>query len=149
MNQDIQLIDVRTPNEFFNGTIGKAQNINFNSPLFKEQVLKLNKNKEIEDLSFEGEGCAISLASASILTETIKGKDFDSAKKITSEFLEMIKDKRNIKDDNLNEDQKTKIMSLSGVKEYPMRVKCATLSWHTLISAIDNTQEEINTEKLD
>lgn len=47
LNQDIQLIDVRTPNEFFNGTIGKAQNINFNSPLFKEQVLKLNKNKPV------------------------------------------------------------------------------------------------------
>ena len=47
LNQDIQLIDVRTPNEFFNGTIGKARNINFNSPLFKEQVLKLNKNKPV------------------------------------------------------------------------------------------------------
>ncbi|MDB9774587.1 aminotransferase class V-fold PLP-dependent enzyme, partial [Candidatus Pelagibacter sp.] len=50
---------------------------------------------------------------------------------------------------NLEEDEKTKLMCLSGVKQYPMRVKCATLSWHTLISAIDNTQEEINTEKLD
>lgn len=47
LNQDIQLIDVRTPNEFFNGTIGKARNINFNSPLFKEHVLKLDKNKPV------------------------------------------------------------------------------------------------------
>ena len=47
INQDVQLIDVRTPNEFFNGTIGKARNINFNSPVFKEQVLKLDINKPV------------------------------------------------------------------------------------------------------
>ena len=46
-------------------------------------------------------------------------------------------------------DEKTKLMCLSGVKQYPMRVKCATLSWHTLTSAMNNTQEEINTEKFD
>ena len=48
----------------------------------------------------------------------------------------------------MKDDEKTKLMCLSGVKQYPMRVKCATLSWHTLTSAIDNTQEEINTEKI-
>ena len=53
------------------------------------------------------------------------------------------------KSKNLEEDEKTKLLFLSGVKPYPMRVKCATLSWHTLVSAIDNTQEEINTERLD
>ena len=51
-----------------------------------------------------------------------------------------------IYDVKVKEDEKTKLMCLSGVKQYPMRVKCATLSWHTLISAIDKTQEEINTE---
>ena len=50
---------------------------------------------------------------------------------------------------NLSEDDITKLMSLSGVKQYPMRVKCATLAWHTLTSAITNSQEEINTEKID
>ena len=129
---------------------GKCEGYNHDAkahnPLCGDKVhiyLKLNDEKKVEDLSFEGEGCAISLASASILTETIKGKDFDSAKKITSEFLEMIKDKRNIKDDNLNEDQKTTIMSLSGVKEFPMRVKCATMAWHTFVSALEgkNTNE--------
>jgi nitrogen fixation NifU-like protein len=64
-------------------------------------------------------------------------------------FLNMIKNTSKIQSNHLDEDQKTKLMSLSGVKQYPMRVKCATLSWHTLISAIDNTQEEINTERLD
>ncbi len=99
--------------------------------------LKLNKEKKVENLSFEGEGCAISLASASILTDIIKGKDFITAKKITNEFLNMIKDNRIISTDSLNEDQKTTIMSLSGVKKFPMRVKCATMVWHTFISALE------------
>ena len=110
------------------------------NPLCGDKVhiyLKLNKEKKVENLSFEGEGCAISLASASILTDTIKGKDFITAKKITYEFLNMIKDKTNISIDSLNEDQKTTIMSLSGVKQFPMRVKCATMAWHTFISALE------------
>ena len=110
------------------------------NPLCGDKVhiyLKLNKDKKVENLSFEGEGCAISLASASILTDIIKGKDFITAKKITNEFLNMIKDKTSISTDSLNEDQKTTIMSLSGVKEFPMRVKCATMAWHTFISALE------------
>ena len=58
----------------------------------------------------------------------------------------MIKENPELESENLDEDEKTKLMSLSGVKQYPMRVKCATLSWHTLTSAINNSQEEINTE---
>ena len=110
------------------------------NPLCGDKVhiyLKLNKKKKVEDLSFEGEGCAISLASVSILTDIIKGKDFITAKKIANEFLNMIKDKASINIDSLNEDQTTTIMSLSGVKKFPMRVKCATMSWHTFISALE------------
>ena len=129
---------------------GKCDEFNKNAkahnPLCGDKVhiyLKLNKEKKVENLSFEGEGCAISLASASILTDTIKGKDFITAKKITNEFLSMIKDKTSISTDSLNEDQKTTIMSLSGVKQFPMRVKCATMVWHTFISALEgnNTNE--------
>ena len=61
----------------------------------------------------------------------------------------MIKSGSVMKNKDLNEDQKTKIMSLSGVKQYPMRVKCATLSWHTLVSALDGNKIEVNTEKVD
>ena len=61
----------------------------------------------------------------------------------------MIKEKDDITTDLLKEDEKTKLMCLSGVKQYPMRVKCATLSWHTLTSAIDNFQNEINTENME
>tara|TARA_B100000965_G_scaffold251494_1_gene211559 strand:+ start:493 stop:945 length:453 start_codon:yes stop_codon:yes gene_type:complete len=110
------------------------------NPLCGDKVhiyLKLNKEKKVEDLSFEGEGCAISLASASILTDTIKGKDFNTTKKIINEFLSMIKEKSNINLDILNDDQKTTIMSLSGVKKFPMRVKCATMAWHAFMSALE------------
>ena len=89
------------------------------------------------------------MASASIMTDLIKGKNEHEAKEIVEDFLGMIKENPQLNSENLKEDEKTKLMCLSGVKQYPMRVKCATLSWHTLISAIDNQQEEINTEKLD
>ena len=87
------------------------------NPLCGDKVhiyLKLNKKKKVEDLSFEGEGCAISLASVSILTDIIKGKDFITAKKIANEFLNMIKDKASIIIDSLNEDQTTTSMSAVG-----------------------------------
>jgi nitrogen fixation NifU-like protein len=110
------------------------------NPLCGDKVhiyLKLNKDKQIENLSFEGEGCAISLASASILTETVKGKDLSFIKKISEDFLNMIKNKTKITINSLTADQITTIASLSGVQEFPMRVKCATMVWHTLLSAIE------------
>jgi len=123
-----------------------------NNPLCGDNVhvyLKLNEKKKVEDISFEGSGCAISMASASIMTDLIKGKEEPEVKEIVNDFLGMIKENPELKSKNLKEDEKTKLMCLSGVKQYPMRVKCATLSWHTLVSAIDNKQEEINTEKVD
>ena len=122
------------------------------NPLCGDKVhvyLKLNENKKVEDISFEGSGCAISMASASIMTDLIKGRKENEVKDIVEDFLYMIKEKPELNSKNLKDDEKTKLMCLSGVKQYPMRVKCATLSWHTLISAIDNSQEEINTERLD
>ena len=98
---------------------------------------KLDKEKKVLDLSFEGEGCAISLASASILTETLKGKDFSFVKKVTEDFLNMVKNKTKITLNSLTEDQITTITSLSGVQAFPMRVKCATMVWHTFMSAVD------------
>ena len=83
------------------------------------------------------------------MTGLVKGKEENEVKEIIKDFLVMIKENPELKSKNLKEEEKTRLMCLSGVKQYPMRVKCATLSWHTLISAIDNTQEEINTERLD
>ena len=65
------------------------------------------------------------------MTELVKGKSSTSTKEIINSFLNMIKSSNEMKSENLDDDQKTKIMSLSGVKQYPMRVKCATLACHT------------------
>ena len=122
------------------------------NPLCGDKVhvyLKLDKKKKVDGLTFEGEGCAISLASASIMTESVRGKSFDEAKEIMNAFLNMIKNASEIQSNHLDKDQKTKLMSLSGVKQFPMRVKCATLSWHTLNSAIKGKKEEVNTEAID
>ena len=131
----------------------KTENFNKDAkghnPLCGDKVhiyLKLSENKKVEDISFEGQGCAISMASASIMTDLLKGKEEFEIKEIVNDFLDMIKEKDQLNNNILKEDDKTKLMCLSGVKQYPMRVKCATLSWHTLTSAINNSQEEINTE---
>tara|TARA_Y100001960_G_scaffold130750_1_gene139057 strand:+ start:110 stop:580 length:471 start_codon:yes stop_codon:yes gene_type:complete len=149
--QDIILEHGKSPRNF-----GKCEKYTHqakgHNPLCGDQVqvyLKLNKEKKVENLTFEGSGCAISIASTSIMTELVKGKTIEVSKKIVTDFLNMIKNTSEIKSNNLDEDQKTKIMSLSGVKQYPMRVKCATLAWHTLTSAIDGKKEEINTENID
>ena len=121
------------------------------NPLCGDKVhiyLKLNDKKKIEDISFEGSGCAISMASASIMTDLFKGKDEKEVKEIIDDFLDMIKEKPELSTNKLKEDEKTKLMCLSGVKKYPMRVKCATLSWHTLTSAMNNNKEDINTENI-
>ena len=134
----------------------KTENFNKDAkgynPLCGDKVhvfLKLNENKKIEDISFEGSGCAISMASASIMTDLVKKKEEKEVKNLIKDFLDMIKEKQKLSTKNLSEDDITKLMSLSGVKKYPMRVKCATLAWHTLTSAITNSQEKINTEKID
>ena len=106
----------------------------------------MDEDKKIQDISFEGEGCAISMASASIMTDLMKGKSENEVKEIISKFLDMIKEKDDISTDLIKDDEKTKLMSLGGVKNYPMRVKCATLSWHALTSALEDFQKEVSTE---
>jgi len=149
--QDIILEHGKSPRNF-----GKCEKHTHeakgHNPLCGDQVqiyLKLNSDKKVENLTFEGSGCAISIASTSIMTELVKGKPVEIAKKIIIAFLDKIKNTSEIKSNELDEDQKTKIMSLSGVKQYPMRVKCATLAWHTLTSAIEEKKEEVNTEAID
>ena len=133
--------------------LGKTNNFNKdakgNNPLCGDNVhvyLKLNDQRKVEDISFEGSGCAISMASASIMTDLIKGKSDNEAKEIIEDLLGMIKENPDLKSNLLKDDDKTKLMCLSGVKQYPMRVKCATLSWHTLVSAFDDKKEEVKTE---
>jgi len=149
--QDIILEHGKSPRN-----LGQCEGYNYNAkgynPLCGDKVhvyLKLDSEKKVEGLTFEGEGCAISLASASIMTELVKGKSFNETKDIMTAFLNMIKNTSEIQSNYLDEDQKIKLMSLSGVKKFPMRVKCATLSWHTLISAMEGKKREVNTEAID
>ena len=148
--QDIILEHGKSPRN-----LGKCKGYNRNAkgynPLCGDKVhvyLKLDSKKKVENLSFEGEGCAISLASASIMTDLVKGKSFDDTKDIMSAFLNMVKNNSEIQSNHLNDDQKIQLMSLSGVKQFPMRVKCATLSWHTLVSAIEEKKDEVITEAI-
>ena len=136
--------------------LGKFENFNKDAkghnPLCGDKVhvyLKLDENKKISDIKFEGEGCAISMASASIMTELMKNKEEPEVKELIDDFLKMIKYSPELSSKIISEDEKTKLMSLSGVKKYPMRVKCATLPWHTLVSAMTDKPGEVNTEKED
>ena len=136
--------------------LGKFENFNKDAkghnPLCGDKVhvyLKLDENKKISDIKFEGEGCAISMASAYIMTELMKNKEEPEVKELIDDFLKMIKDSPELSSKIISEDEKTKLMSLSGVKKYPMRVKCATLPWHTLVSAMTDKPGEVNTEKDD
>ena len=133
--------------------LGKFDNYNKdakgNNPLCGDNVhvyLRLNENKKVEDIAFEGHGCAISMASAAIMTDMVRGKEEKEVKEIVTDFLGMIKEKDSLETNILKDDETTKLMSLSGVKQYPMRVKCATLSWHTLTSALDNSDQIVKTE---
>ena len=134
----------------------KTENFNKDAkghnPLCGDKVhvfLKIDENKNISDISFEGSGCAISMASASIMTDLMKEKKEKEVKELVDDFLQMIKESPEMKTKIISENEKTKLMSLSGVKQYPIRVKCATLAWHTLTSAMDNSKDETNTEKFD
>ncbi len=133
--------------------IKKSDNFNKDAkghnPLCGDKVhiyLKVDENNKISDIAFEGSGCAISMASASIMTDLMKEKKEVEVKELVNDFLEMIKQNPELKSKILEENEKTKLMSLSGVKKYPMRVKCATMAWHTLTAAMKNSNEKINTK---
>ena len=137
--QEIILDHGKNPRNF-----GKCKNFTSDAkghnPLCGDKVhiyAQLDNDKKILDISFEGEGCAISLASASILTDILKGKDYNMANIILNNFLSLIKENKLITINSLSDNQKTTLMSLSGVKDFPMRVKCATMAWHTLSSVLE------------
>ena len=97
----------------------------------------------IKDLGFQGTGCAISKASASMMTDALKGKTLAEADKFFDRFHAMVTAPANadVKSDDLG-----KLAVLSGVREYPMRVKCASLAWHTMKAAMHAQQEVVSTE---
>lgn len=118
-----------------------------NNPLCGDRFviyLKINKNHVIEDVSFIGNGCAISVASASIMTELVKGKTIIETAQLFNHFHTVCTEEE-IEDSNISEEDKEKLSVLAGVRAFPIRVKCATLAWHTMNAAIhgeDNSSTE-------
>ena len=115
------------------------------NPLCGDKVtiyLKLTPAHVIEDVAFEGRGCAISTASASLMTEILKGKTEDEAKALFGALHHMC-----TQDDAVPElpksleDEFDRLQVLSGVRQYPMRVKCATLAWHTMKAALEGAEQ--------
>ena len=104
--------------------------------------LKLEDDR-IVDVSFQGTGCAISTASASILTETLKGKTRAEAESLFEAFHDLVTGKPA---GNGNNPDLGKLAVFSGVSEFPVRVKCATLAWHTLRSALGGEESLVMTE---
>ena len=94
----------------------------------------------IEAIGFQGDGCAISTASASIMTEALAGKTVEEAQVLFEQFHDLV-----TRDDVYSEPALGKIAVLAGVRDYPMRVKCATLAWHTLHAALEE-KDEVSTE---
>ncbi|RTZ61334.1 MAG: SUF system NifU family Fe-S cluster assembly protein [Gammaproteobacteria bacterium] len=101
------------------------------------------KDDKIVDVGFEGVGCAISTASASLMTEAIMGKTVEEAKQIFGNVHHMLTEQGEDADTSTDVG---KLAVLSGVKEYPMRVKCATLAWHVMDAALENRDDVVTTE---
>ena len=115
------------------------------NPLCGDKIklfLKIN-NGVIEDISFTGSGCAISTASASMMTEALKGKTLTEAQPLFERFHAMLTSPMDHEPDIESLD---KLAVFSGVREFPVRVKCATLPWHTLQAAIKNEHRPVSTE---
>ncbi|MBC6438864.1 MAG: SUF system NifU family Fe-S cluster assembly protein [Rhodospirillales bacterium] len=107
------------------------------NPLCGDQItvyLKLGHSGLVDDIAFEGRGCAISMASASMMTEMVQGKSEAEARALFDTFHRLVTGKEDEIDDP---DDLDKLVVLAGVREFPMRIKCATLPWHTMTAAMD------------
>ncbi len=99
------------------------------------------KDDRIEDIRFEGKGCAISTASASLMTEAVKGKDRAAVHSLYGRIHSLLTQQDAAADESLG-----KLAALSGVREFPARVKCASLCWHTLNAALERSAATVSTE---
>jgi nitrogen fixation NifU-like protein len=141
--QELILDHKRHPRNFhrLEGATHKAQGFN---PLCGDELtlyLRIEDDR-IVDVGFEGQGCAISTASASLLTETVKGKTVAEAEDMFGRMHDLLtKDAPEVTPESMG-----KLGVLSGVRDYPTRVKCATLSWHTLKAALGGQRDTATTE---
>ena len=140
--QEVIVDHNRNPRNF-----GKLDNADkklegFNPLCGDRLMLYMNiKDDRINDIKFDGTGCAISVASASLMTDAMKGKTISEAQLLFDEFHELITN-----DNTIDIDKLGKLAALAGVRAYPARVKCATLCWHTLNSALHGETAPVATE---
>ena len=108
------------------------------NPLCGDRVkiyLMLDAQDRIADIKFEGKGCAISQASASLMTDMLVGRSLAEAETLMGGFLRLVKGEDDTS--SLSEDDRERLQVMAGVSAFPMRVKCATLAWHTMKSALE------------
>lgn len=123
-----------------------------NNPMCGDKLtvfLTVGDDAIIQDVAFEGRGCAISMASASMMTEILKGKTLKDARSLFDSFHEMCtQDESALAEaEKVDPDAAERLQMLSGVREFPMRVKCATLAWHTMNAAVsEEADEQVSTE---
>lgn len=127
----------------------KLENANYEAegynPLCGDRidVFVLLENNIVKDITFQGSGCAISKASASLMTSMLKGKSKAEAEELFNKFHDLITGKLG---DNPSIEDLGKLAVFAGVKEFPARVKCASLAWHTMHSALSKEEKIISTE---
>jgi len=144
--RELILDHARSPRHFgkLDGVSHQAEGIN---PLCGDKLhlyLKIDANNTISAVNFEGSGCAISVASASLLTETVNGLSTERALDYYANVVDLLTGV-----DATNSETRLdlgKLKALEGVREFPSRVKCATLAWHALQSAINNSNDTVSTE---
>ena len=113
------------------------------NPLCGDRItlyLRLNEG-HVEDISFKGTGCAISVASSSLMTDQVKGTSVGYTLDLYKKIHRMLTDENNTQTEGLE-----KLVALSGVRQYPTRVKCASLAWHALKEALTGSETNISTE---
>ena len=107
-------------------------------------IVYLNlQDDKITDVAFRGDGCAISKSSASLMTQALKGKTKDEAERMFAQFHELLTGPH---DAEVDTEKLGKLAVFSGVRRFPVRVKCATLAWHTLLNALNDRNEPASTE---
>jgi nitrogen fixation NifU-like protein len=135
--QEIILDHSRHPRHF--GALPAANHMaEGHNPLCGDRVkvfLQVDENDRIADVSFEGRGCAISVASASLMTEMLVGRTIAEATKLMRGFLHLVKGEDA---SDLGMDDREQLEVMAGVSAFPMRVKCATLAWHAMKAALDD-----------
>jgi len=139
--QEMILDHYKAPRNF--GALPEANRVaHGDNPLCGDKVAVTVKvdGDRIRDIRFKGAGCAISTASASLMTETVKGKTRQEAQELFEKFHKMVTGGGNGGDDL------GKLEVFSGVSEFPVRVKCASLAWHTLKAALEGSKETVSTE---